>query len=433
MSFRHVPYKTWSWILGLALALILAGDRLALSAPDARRLRFAHPFTTASERAILDAAIAEFEQRHPGVQIEQTVFNSDTYQTIGWRLQFRGRKQPDVYFHWQGFKVQSAIRRGWALDVRPYLTPGFLEEFVPASVQLQEGGIYHLPQSVDISNLIWYNQTLFGRLGPEPRTLTEWLERSLELRRAGHLPIAQGNRDLWPMGNFGAELMGQSIGLAALNRLFDPSHRLHPAELTAIHTLERFATAGCFDLPGTVEPGGIASLTDIDAKVLFLSGKAAQHVVGSWFTADIQDARDKRELHFPMGVMAVPSNPSERNVLATVATGYLVNPASRGPKLAVAFVELLLSRKYQSRFAALGNLSVRRDAAEFTSDPIAKQMLAILSSAEEMVPPPDTGYPPEHANIFYEICANVLAGRMPASAAADYWNEKKQLLARRGL
>jgi len=94
---------------------------------------------------------------------------------------------------------------------------------------------------------------------------------------------------------------------------------------------------------------------------------------------------------------------------------------------------LLLSRKYQSEFARLGNLSVRRDAPEFTSDPLAKRMIEILAATPVLVPPPDTGYRPEQAAVFYEMCGRLLTGRLDLPRAAEYWTKEKESLARKGL
>ena len=91
------------------------------------------------------------------------------------------------------------------------------------------------------------------------------------------------------------------------------------------------------------------------------------------------------------------------------------------------------SRKYQSRFAALGNLSARRDAVKFTTDPLARRMLEVLAATDVMVPPPDTGYSAEQANVFYELCAKLLTGKLTVAQAADYWTREKQNLARKGL
>jgi len=371
------PFKRPSWFWGalLVIAFLLTGRRLALSHPNPHRLRFAHTFTTESERKILDAAVAEFQASHPGLEIEQTASNSEVYNTIGWRLQFQGRAAPDIFFHWQGFKVEYCIENGWAMDMSPYLSPGFVDAFIPSVIRKQKGGIYFLPQSVDISNLIWYNRDSFARLRlREPPSLEEWLRDCVAIRGAGVLPLAQGNRDLWPMGNFAAELLGQTMGADAAGRLFRPATPIQPGDLRGLGAFEFLLRNHCFELPGVLGPGAIGALNDIDAKILFLNGQSAQHILGSWFLADIEDARQKNEIQFSIGVFPIPAAAGEVDAMTAVSTGFLVNPRTPNPRAAVAFLELLLSRKYQSQFARLGNLSVRRDARSFTDDPLATRM-----------------------------------------------------------
>jgi raffinose/stachyose/melibiose transport system substrate-binding protein len=428
----NLTTRIWIVLIGVGVFALFTGERLLLRGSDPNLLRFAHTFTTASERAILDDAIAEFESRHPGLRIEQIISNSETYNTIGWRLQFHGRKQPDIFFHWQGFKVDYAIARGWAMDLGPRLSPGFVDQFVPATMRHREDGLYHLPQSIDISNLIWFDRDLFNRLNlREAASMEEWLVLCRELRGRDVLPLVQGNRDLWPMGNFGAELLGQSLGPERFQELFRPGVEITADDLAGLEPFVTLREQGGFDLPGTLEPGAIGSLGDIDAKVFFLSGKAAQHAIGSWFMADIDDARQRGELDFAIDVIPIPPESGRPDVMTAVTTGYLVNPKTRNPGAAVAFLELLLSRKYQERFAALGNLSARRDAREFTDDPLARRMLDFLAATPATVPPPDTGFPPAQAQVFYELCARLLTGRLDLEQAASYWNREKDQLARK--
>src|SRR5262245_1826557 len=349
--------RKWLGVAFLSVAFVLTGNRLALPQSAANRLRFAHTFTTESERAILANAMAEFAASHPGVTIEQIVSNSEVYNTVGWRLQFQGRSRPDIYFHWQGFKVDYCVERGWAMDLAPFLAPGFSDQFIPAAIRKQNGAVYFLPQSADISNLIWYNRDLFARLNlREPKSLEEWLQQCVAIRQAGILPLAQGNRDLWPMGNLAAEFLGQSLGAGLSSQLFQPGVALQAEQLRGLNAFEFLLHRRCFDLPGVLDKGAVGSLSDIDAKVLFLNGKSAQHIVGSWFLADITDARQKNELKFDVGVLSVPAAAGEVDAMTGVSTGFLVNPRTRNPKAAVEFLELLLSRKYQSAFAELGNL-----------------------------------------------------------------------------
>ncbi len=427
----------WPALVLIALTgwLLLAfGQRLRLAAPSPNSLRFAHTFTTESERAIIAAAIAEFEAGHSGLRIQQTILNSEVYQTIGWRLQFRGRQPPDIFFLWDGYKAGYAIEQQWALDLKPQLTPGFTDQFVPGTTRQQDGGVWFLPQSVDVSNLVWFNRDLFAQHGWQPPgTFEEWLDLCAKVRALNILPLAQGNRDLWPMGNFGAELAGQAIGPERLNKLFARWVVPSAVDLAGLQGLAALREEGALDLPGVLEPGGIGTLGDIDAKVLFLSGKSAMHVLGSWFVADIEDARAKGELHFEVGVFPVPSAQGERNVMAAVTTGYMVSRQTANPQAAVAFVELLLSPKYQTEFAKLGGISARTDADTFTTNPVTRRLHEYLAAAPLKVPPPDTAYRPEQAQLFYEICADVLTGKLELKDATTRWRDGKLALAGKGL
>lgn len=424
-------------LIGIALAgilLIAFGHRLHLANPSPDALRFAHTFTTESERAIIDAAIAEFQSDHPGVRIEQTILNSETYQTVGWRLQFRGRQPPDIFFLWDGYKTRYAIENKWALDLTPYLAPEFAGQFVPGTTHKQEGGIWFLPQSVDICNLVWFNRDLFRQhdLAP-PHTFEEWIDLCVRLRSLNILPLAQGNRDLWPMGNFGAELAGQTIGPARLNELFNRGVEPEPSDLAGLQGLVALREEGALDLPGVLEPGGIGTLGDIDAKVMFLSGKSAMHVLGSWFAADIEDARAKGELNFEVGVFPVPSAQGEQDVMGAVTTGYMVSRRTANPKGAVEFLEQFLSPKYQAEFAQLGGISARQDAESFTTNPVTRRLHEFLAATPLKVPPPDTAYRPEQAQLFYELCARLLTGKLKLAEAASYWKNGKLALAGKGL
>lgn len=425
---------TWFWLGLVAAAFAFTGHRLALARATPDRLKFSHTMTTASEQTILRDVIEEFERSHPGVTVEQIVANSEVYNTVGWRLQFQGRNQPDVYFHWQGFKVEQCIDNGWAMDLTPFLAPRILEQFLPATVAPQRNGTYFLPHSIDVCNFVWYNRGVFDRLRlPAPETLEQWLELCKQLRTANILALAQGNRDLWPMGNLGMELLGKSLGPAAAGELFRPGVDVRPADVQGLGVFTWLLDNGGFDLPGVLNPGAIGSLGDIDAKVLFLSGKAGQHILGSWFLADIQDAQSRNELKFDIGVFGVPNRAGASNVMAAVSTGFLVNPRTKNPKASVEFIELLLSKKYQSEFAKLGNLSARLDAEDFTEHPLAKRMLEIRKATSVIVPPPDTGFRPEQAALFYEVCGKLLEGKVRLDQAAALWSQEKQNLARKGL
>ena len=311
----------------------------------------------------------------------------------------------------------------------PYLSAGVTNSFVASLLGRQGNQIFLLPQSVDLSTLIWYNQERFGELQiTPPTTQADWLRVCQKLRQAGSLPLVQGNREFWPMGNFGVELLGRSLGRNRLDSFFNGELPATPELLTPLGLFVEFAKGGYVDLPGVLDPGAIGNLSDLDAKVLFLSAKAVQHPIGSWFAADIRDAAERNELKFTPDLFPIPAAPGERLARGAVITGYQVNARTRHPQLAVEFLELLLSRPFQERFAALGNLSARTDAVQFTTNPIPRKLLGLLSEPGEMIPPPDTGYSPERADLFYQLCSKLLLGQLDLASAAVYWNDKQPRL-----
>src|SRR6185436_10937248 len=129
-------------------------------------------------------------------------------------------------------KAEQCIERGWALDLAPYLSTGFAEQFVPSALRRQKGGLYFLPHSVDLSALVWFNRDLFSsRELREPASMGEWMTLCERLRDWRVLPLTQGNRDLWPMGNFAAELLGQSLGTESTAQLFQPGQPVRPSDM----------------------------------------------------------------------------------------------------------------------------------------------------------------------------------------------------------
>ena len=235
------------------------------------------------------------------------------------------------------------------------------------------------------------------------------------------------------MGNVAAEFLGKELGPEPLQRLFAPGATIRADDLRGLNPLLALRTGGALDLPGVLSPSALGRFGDIDAKVMFLNQKSAQHIVGSWFLADIEDAEGKGELKFPIGFFPLPGEPNRPEVLTAVTTGFMVHRATRHPRDAAAFLELLLSAKYQSKFAELGALSARTDAAQFTRHPSALEMLAVLGRSPQIIPPPDTAYPLEQAAIFYELCGKVLLGELGLAQAAPYWSKEKIRLARKTL
>ena len=422
--------RTWPIFLVLLLIGWTGRHRIfpGLSTPN--ELLFAHTYTTGAEQKIIEGAVADFEKSHPGVRIRQIVQNSDTYQTVGWRILFNGERRPDVFFYWDGYRMEQAIAQGQILNLKPYLEAGFTEQFVPSFLhQRADGAIYYLPTSVDLSCLVFYNRTLFQELGlTEPATLEQWIEITRALSQAGKLPMIQGNRDLWPLGNFAAQLAAQDFGPERF-RSAVLKQDAQSSAFAPFGSLHQLLEAHAMDGAGGIKREAVAGLGDLDASVLFLNGKAAQHVLGSWFLAGIKDSQEKKELKFEVGVFPIPPPANGHPASVVVSTGFLASRSTRQPALAAAFIQHLLSRKYQQQFAAIGAISARSDAMSFVDDPLAVRLYQLLAAVKTVVPPPDIGFPSELAFAFYRSAARVISGEATQEVAWREFQDYRQRMA----
>src|SRR5262249_59737800 len=134
--------------------------------------------------------------------------NDEVYRKMGLTTLFVGGTPPDVYFQWGGYQVRRYAAAGYALDLTAEFPPA--EEarywtFCWPSCRGKDGAIYLWPNSASVTTVMWYRASLFRRLGLRPpRTWEEFLATCGRLRSAGTIPLAIGNRELWPGGNFAA-------------------------------------------------------------------------------------------------------------------------------------------------------------------------------------------------------------------------------------
>ena len=106
---------------------------------------------------VWDAVAAQFEEMHPGVEVEMNYQDDDLYQTIGLPNLLSGRNAPDVYFEWTGDRMVTRYEDGYAADLTEAVTSGPLAGiydegvFPAASV---DGKVVLIPHTADVTNVI---------------------------------------------------------------------------------------------------------------------------------------------------------------------------------------------------------------------------------------------------------------------------------------
>ncbi len=416
---------------GLRVTLTALGLALLTTTAMAQtELRITHATTGGTEKEVLDKIVADFEAANPDIKVVQIPFDDDIYSDTGLITQLQGTDVPDIYFQWAGFPVARDAGAGYAADISADLaTDGWKDTFVPSvftpgAGTMYEGGIYMIPTSLDVTNTIWYNQTIFEENGlTAPSNWEEFVHVIETLAAAGETPIIEGNNELWPFGNWASHIAAKVVP---------------PDEYVAA-----FARTGKFSTPGFEKAlGYIQQLHDIGAfnvdmqglgadpaMATFLQGGAAMHPIGSWLigTANELADADFKYAEFDTPVID-PEHPLKDSVIGTV-TGFVVHAKAKNHDAAIRFLKFYTNTANQTLRAEAGSLSPIKGVNEAANlDDHTKAMATMLAEAPAMVPPPDTTYPVAVAEAYYEAAAYVAAGEKSPKDALTWLDEKVALI-----
>jgi raffinose/stachyose/melibiose transport system substrate-binding protein len=403
------------WALALGIAL------LSSTAMAQTELRITHATTGGAEKVVLDKIVADFEAANPDIKVVQIPFDDDVYSGTGLITQLQGTEVPDIYFQWAGFPVRRDAEAGYAMDLTEILAAdGWADTFVPAiwtegAGTMVDGKPYLIPTSLDVTNTIWYNETIFEENGlTPPTTWAEFVALTKTLTDAGEIAIIQGNNEFWPFGNWASHIAAKVVPPEEYTAAFEKTGKFNtPGFLKAMEHIVELREAGGFnrDLQGLGADPAMAT---------FLQGAAAMHPIGSWLIGTAKEMADDdfRYASFDTPVID-PDHPLAHSVIGT-ATGFIIHARAKNPEAAVKFLKFYTNTENQILRAEAGALSAVDGVNEAADlDAQTDQMARMLEEAPAMVPPPDTTYPVALAEAWYEAAAYVAAGeKTPADALA---------------
>lgn len=168
-------------------------------------------------REYFEQAIADFEEAHPGVNIE---YENVSDEAIKDKLSVMaaGDELPDIFFAWGGECLNRFSRAGRLLDLTPYMDEdeawrdSFLPSFLSSSVY--EGKNYAVPYRSSILYMLYNKQVLDDNNIEVPETWEDFIAACETLKEAGVTPIAYGNSDqwyaMWYTGQFNASFVDKA-------------------------------------------------------------------------------------------------------------------------------------------------------------------------------------------------------------------------------
>lgn len=288
---RHLPL-----LLAAGIAASISVQPAAAQTVVTQWDQFAMAGITAAGPA-MDELIGTCEPDLNGATVLRTIAPSigirDSY-----RLAVSANKTPDLAYTWPAASVLAGYARVGALAplddyYEQYGWEG-INDFYRGR-NSYEGAIYGVPMEQDLMG-VYYNPALFEENGiAVPTTYAEFQAAVEAFKEKGITPIAFGNRDRWPATNTLSLLLGLSAGKAAEEAvLFGDTPWSNEQFKLAAETFQSWAENDYF-------PNGFNGIGYDEANALFLAGRAAMTITGSWVLQDMA-----RGASFDLGVFMLP-------------------------------------------------------------------------------------------------------------------------------
>ena len=381
--------------------------------------------------AFYEETARQFEALRPGVRVH--VYGNPRIQDQ-LRVRIIAGDLPDAasapYILWS-----TLVREDKLVDLRGYLDgmnwegdARWGDTFLPGSLDSWRigRGVYGLPFVYSCWS-IFYNRGLFSAHGwAEPRTWDEFLGLCDRIRAAGLAPLSlPGTRWLYPDALFRAAYhnLAGPAGWRAISEL-EPGAWTNPAVVRSAELLRRVAR-------DDVQPGWEGE-TAQGAELLFLEGRAAMTVSGSWFFSEmagrIPEGFDVGTMNFPVFADGL-ADPS------TVQAGsdhfFVFNKGDpERERLTIDFLRFLTSRARAAAFVRMADapVAVRGVPAAAYSARMRDTAAMIARATDSFNMPQTMMLPPVIRQVRVDETRSLMAGRegaaefarrLEAAAAAD--------------
>jgi ABC-type glycerol-3-phosphate transport system substrate-binding protein len=367
---------------------------------------------------VWDDVAKQYMAAHSETKVEMNYQQDDLYETIGLQNLLAGRNAPDIYFEWTGERLRTRLTDGYAADLTDVFKTGPLAGLFDDATLAQytvDGKVVMVPYSADVTNVLWYNKAILTDAGVQPpASWSDLLAACDALKAKGIIPIASGNKDLWPAGNWLGHMASRVIGEDVYAQTLSGTGKFStPAWESAFGHIKELADHKCVNDTAN-------SIDDNAGAQLFFQEKAAMHPIGSWLVSWALDEAPDLDFDY-VNLPAMPDGTGNQNSVIGVATGYVVNAKSPKQKEAAEFMALLNNdANVKALIKAEVTPLAKSASAGQEIDSRSAKLTKLLNEAPAIVLPPDTGYDLKTADALYAAVAAVLGGQAsPKDALAE--------------
>lgn len=229
---------------------------------------------------IQQGAVDRFMADFPNIKVETTHIQNDTYKEK-LIIAMSSGECPDMYIHWGGGPMNEYIDSGFAVPITDLMENNCDVPFLEAAIAQSsyKGEIYAVPFGGLAGSGIFYNKTIFEKLGLSVPTTISELEAVCETLKAnGYIPFTLANQNKWTGSMYFMYLVARYSGVDAFNAAVDGTGSFESEAFQyAAETIQKWVKAGYF-------PDGVNSLNADDGqdRQLLYTEEAAMMLHGSW-------------------------------------------------------------------------------------------------------------------------------------------------------
>lgn len=313
-----------------------------------------HNGTTGQLPEVWEEVAQEFEEAHPGINVEQTGYQNEELQRTLIPNALAAGDAPDLFQVWPGGELRDQVENG-------YLMP--LDDAIPDTIESVgatvnpwqvDGETYGIPFTFGIEGF-WYNTELFAQAGIDapPTTLDELVDAAGALREAGITPIAVGAGDKWPAAHWWYQFALHSCSPETLQTAETDYDFSDPCWVEAGEQLQEFLGTNPFQdgFLGTPAQQGAGSSAGLIA-----NGQAAMELMGHWNAGVVGGLTPDQEVPEFLGWFPFPGIPgSDGDPTAALGGGDGFGCSAEAPPECAELLEFIMSEEVQARFAESGS------------------------------------------------------------------------------
>lgn len=328
-------------------------------------------WTGAGEADGLNALIKLFQQKDPGVQVQNSAVaggaGTNAKQVLATRMQ--AGNPPDTFQVHAGAELMAWVDAGKMEPLNDlYQSQGWNDKFPQQLIDMvsKDGNIYAVPVDIHRGNVLWYNKKIFDQYHLQPPTTFDIFFKDADiLKQHGITPLGLGDKDTWEATMLWEDVLLGTVGPQKYDQIWQGKVSWDdPGIRQSLETFKKMLQYVNSDH---------AALDWQDGSQLVATGKAAMNVMGDWakgyYTTDL-----KLKPNVDFGWCVTPGTEGDFMVISDT---FGLPKGAPHPNTVLDWLKVLGSTEGQDVFNPLkGSIPARIDADPSKYDVYSQQAMA---------------------------------------------------------